>query len=75
MAARLLAAVAVIACFEDIFAAGMMRYGVLFVGGDTNHHNIMRRVVVRWDYSTTAQPRASIVVYGGAQEPIRLQIY
>ena len=52
---------------EDIFAAGMMRYGVLFVGGDTNHHNIMRRVVVRWDYSTTAQPRASIVVYGGAQ--------
>ncbi len=51
--------------FEDIFATGMMRYGVSFEGGDSNHHNIMRRVVVRWDYATTDQPRASIVVYGG----------
>lgn len=50
---------------EDVFACGMMRYGLFYIGGSTNHHNIMRRCVVRWDYCTTDQPRASIVVYGG----------
>ncbi|MFH1238329.1 MAG: MopE-related protein [archaeon] len=53
--------------FEDVFATGMMRDGVSFIGGSSNNHNIMRRVVVRWDYCTTAQPRGSITIYGGYQ--------
>ena len=53
--------------FEDIFICGMMRYGIVIGGGEDNHHNILRRVVVRWDYCTTAQPRAAITVYGGDQ--------
>ncbi|MFH0907486.1 MAG: hypothetical protein V1929_01825, partial [bacterium] len=52
---------------EDVFACGMMRYGVSYVGGPENHHNIMRRVLVRWDFCTTAQPRAGIVCYGNSQ--------
>ncbi|MFA5118279.1 MAG: fibronectin type III domain-containing protein [Candidatus Omnitrophota bacterium] len=50
---------------EDVFVCGMARYSVLIGGGSDSHHNIARRVVVRWDYCTTAQPRAAIVVYGG----------
>jgi hypothetical protein len=50
---------------EDVFVCGMARYSVLIGGGVNSHHNIARRVVVRWDYCTTAQPRAAIVVYGG----------
>lgn len=52
---------------EDVFACGQMRYGMVIYGGNTSHHNIFRRCVVRWDFSTTAQPRAAITVYGGDQ--------
>ncbi|MBI4846008.1 MAG: fibronectin type III domain-containing protein [Candidatus Omnitrophica bacterium] len=51
--------------FEDIFICGMMRYGINVGGGSGNEYNILRRVVARWDYCTTAQPRAAITVYGG----------
>ncbi|MBI4846007.1 MAG: fibronectin type III domain-containing protein [Candidatus Omnitrophica bacterium] len=53
--------------FEDIFICGMMRYGINVGGGSSNCDNILRRVVARWEYCTTAQPRAAITVYGGSQ--------
>ena len=49
---------------EDAFVCGMARYSVVIGGGAASHHNIARRVVARWDYCTTAQPRAAITVYG-----------
>ncbi|MFH0825302.1 MAG: hypothetical protein V2B18_21330 [Pseudomonadota bacterium] len=53
---------------EDVFVVGSMRYGINVSGGANNHHNILRRCVVRWDYGYSGsgiQPRASIVSYGG----------
>ena len=50
---------------EDVFVSGDLRYGILVRGGPESHHNILRRCVVRWDYSSTTQPRASIAAYGG----------
>lgn len=52
--------------FENIFVTGMMRYGIN-VGGGLQHHNILRRAVVRWDYANQQQPRAAIAVYGANQ--------
>lgn len=50
---------------EDCFACGNIRYGILFYGGPDSHHNIARRCVIRWDFASTTQPRASIANYGG----------
>ncbi len=59
---------------EDVFVAGMARYSVQVSRGSSSHHNIVRRAVVRWDYCTTAQPRASIVVYGGTDGTVNNEI-
>ena len=58
---------------EDAWITGAMRYGILVVGRnhsdaererDTTHHVILRRVVVRWDYTKTIEPKAGIAFYG-----------
>jgi hypothetical protein len=58
---------------EDAWITGAMRYGVLVNGNndsdsnkerDTTHQVILRRVVVRWDYMKTVEPKAGIAFYG-----------
>ena len=58
---------------EDAWITGAMRYGVLVVGynaadsnrvRDTTRQVILRRVVVRWDYMKTIEPKAGIAFYG-----------
>ncbi len=51
---------------EDSFACGMMRYGIWGSGSNEPNYNIFRRCIVRWDYCTTAQPRAAITWYGNS---------
>lgn len=50
---------------EDCGVVGAMRYGI-YLGGtaDTSRYNIVRRCVVRNDYSNSTQPKASFAVYG-----------
>jgi hypothetical protein len=58
---------------EDVWITGAMRYGVLISGNnksgsnreeDTTRQVILRRVVVRWDYIKTVEPKAAIAFYG-----------
>ncbi len=58
---------------EDVWITGAMRYGVLISGNnksgsnreeDTTRQVILRRVVVRWDYTKTVEPKAGIAFYG-----------
>ena len=58
---------------EDAWITGAMRYGVLIAGNnhsnsdkekDTTRQVILRRVVVRWDYMQTIEPKAGIAFYG-----------
>jgi len=58
---------------EDAWITGAMRDGVLVYGNnhsdsnkerDTTRHVILRRVVVRWDYAKTHEPKAGIAFYG-----------
>ncbi len=58
---------------EDVWITGAMRYGVLVSGNnkhgsdkeeDTTRQIILRRVVVRWDYMKTDEPKAGIAFYG-----------
>jgi hypothetical protein len=58
---------------EDAWITGAMRYGVLVSGynrsdsdkeRDTTRQVILRRVVVRWDYMKTIEPKAGIAFYG-----------
>ncbi len=51
---------------EDVWITGAMRYGVLVSSYDATGANkiIMRRVVVRWDYMLTDQPKAAFSFYG-----------
>lgn len=50
---------------EDIFVVGVSRYSII-VGASPglSEHNVLRRVVVRWDGSETNQPTAGFAVYG-----------
>lgn len=52
---------------EDVWVIGEARYSVI-VGGSSgfSEHNILRRVVVRWDGNSGNQPSAPISIYGNA---------
>lgn len=51
---------------EDAWVTGVMRYGVQVSGFDGTGANkiIFRRVVVRWDYTASNQPKAAFSFYG-----------
>lgn len=50
---------------EDVWVIGEARYSVI-IGGTAgfSEHNILRRVVVRWDGNSGNQPSAPISIYG-----------
>lgn len=47
---------------EDVFIVGTWRYGIQIFQSD---YNVLRRVVARFDYANTREPKASIANYGG----------
>jgi hypothetical protein len=51
---------------EDVWVTGAMRYGVQVSSSDASGTNkiILRRVVVRWDYTASNQPKAAFSFYG-----------
>ncbi|HHL40169.1 MAG TPA: hypothetical protein ENJ37_06655, partial [Deltaproteobacteria bacterium] len=55
---------------EDTWISGAMRYGVLVIGDNdgpvssTTYKVILRRVVVRFDYIDSVEPKAAIAFYG-----------
>jgi hypothetical protein len=50
---------------EDVAGVGAARYGFFTGGpGDTSHHIIFRRVVGRFDFSPSSQPKATFAAYG-----------
>jgi hypothetical protein len=50
---------------EDVAGVGAARYG-FYAGGpsDSSHHIIFRRVVGRFDFSPSSQPKATFAAYG-----------
>ncbi len=59
---------------EDVWVTGAMRYGVLAYGDYDDRDSptskiIFRRVVVRWDYINSNQPKAAFAFYGNNDGP------